>query len=72
MTIKCEVINSKSEFRFRLVDGDSHTMWCSYGMICYLNGMVAATQYYLPESHECLPITTDEFCRLAACGLWED
>jgi len=71
MTIQCEVVNTEKEFKFRLVDGELKTNWCTYTMMCYLNGRVAATQYYLPQSHECRPITPDEFCRLTASGIRE-
>lgn len=71
--MKCEVRNLSSGFTFRLTNtltGQS-TLWCGYSMHCYLDGWVAATQYYLPESHECRPIDPDEFCRLTASGIKE-
>jgi hypothetical protein len=69
----CDVENTATVFRFRLrnVRTGKATLWCSYQMHCYLDGYVAATQYYLPQSHECRPLTADEFCKLTASGIKE-
>lgn len=68
--IVCEVINTDKAFVFRLRKGQKVTDWCSYGMFCYLEGYVAAAQYYLPDSRAYRPILADEFCKLTASG-WD-
>jgi hypothetical protein len=71
--MECEVSDTNAGFKFRLVNKRTgqKTLWCGYTMHCYLDGWVAASQYYLPESKECRPIDPDEFCRLTASGILE-
>lgn len=62
--MKLEAEDTCNSFRFRLVDGKEKSPWAAYSQICYLNGMVGATDYYTGDGEKIL--TPDEFCQLLA------
>ena len=64
-----EVYDEPDGFRFRLVGRDGKkTGWANYTGVCYLDGWVTATEYYLPRTLALAAITPDEFCKLTATG----
>ena len=63
-SISVEVENTDEVFRFRLCKGRKKTNWSSYTTFCYMDGYVAATEFYLNADNALKPILADTFCKL--------
>ena len=61
-----EIDDGKWGFKMRLWRHDRKTKWGNYQSHHFLDGMVAATEYYLPTNMSLQPIPVHQFMELTA------
>lgn len=69
LSVEIEDTGAKFRFRLKLVKNDKTTEYSrwsvSYTDVVQLNGMCAATEYYLPKNLALTPVSCEQFVKTA-------